>query len=88
MEQTTDGFKVAEVDLKLRGPGDVMGTRQSGIPEFRFADLVADAQIIAQARTDAHALMARDPQLRAPEHAALRLQVVKMFDDGGLITVA
>ncbi|MEY3386495.1 MAG: hypothetical protein RIR53_1306 [Bacteroidota bacterium] len=88
MEQTTDGFKVAEVDLRLRGPGDVMGTRQSGLPEFRFADLVSDASIIVQARTDAHALLAADPHLRAPEHAALRRQVVNMFDDGGLITVA
>lgn len=88
MEQTTDGFQVAEVDLQLRGPGDVMGTRQSGIPEFRFADLIGDASIIAQARTDAHALLERDPQLGLPEHATLREQVVRQFDTGGLITVA
>lgn len=88
MEQTTDGFQVAEVDLQLRGPGDVMGTRQSGIPEFRFADLIGDASIIAQARTDAHALLERDPQLRLPEHATLREQVIRQFDTGGLITVA
>ncbi|MBU3679214.1 MAG: ATP-dependent DNA helicase RecG [Candidatus Kapabacteria bacterium] len=88
MEQTTDGFQVAEVDLQLRGPGDVMGTRQSGIPEFRFADLIGDASIIAQARTDAHALLENDPQLRLPEHAALREEVIRQFDTGGLITVA
>ena len=88
MEQTTDGFQVAEVDLRLRGPGDVMGTRQSGIPEFRFADLVGDAQIIAIARTDAHAILDHDPHLRLPEHAVLREHVIKMFDEGGLITVA
>ena len=88
MEQTTDGFQVAEVDLQLRGPGDVMGTRQSGIPEFRFADLIGDASIIAQARTDAHALLERDPQLRLSEHAVLREQVIRQFDAGGLITVA
>lgn len=88
MEQTTDGFKVAEVDLRLRGPGDVMGTRQSGIPEFRFADLVGDAEIIAQARSDAHALLSADPHLRAEHHQTLRAEVVKMFDEGSLITVA
>ncbi|MFM8770584.1 MAG: ATP-dependent DNA helicase RecG [Candidatus Kapaibacterium sp.] len=88
MEQTTDGFQVAEVDLQLRGPGDVMGTRQSGIPEFRFADLIGDASIIAQARTDAQALLEHDPQLRLPEHATLREQVIRQFDTGGLITVA
>jgi ATP-dependent DNA helicase RecG len=88
MEQTTDGFKVAEVDLRLRGPGDVMGTRQSGIPEFRFADLVGDAEIIAQARSDAHAILAADPHLRAAQHQALRTELLKMFDEGGLITVA
>jgi len=88
MEQTTDGFKVAEVDLQLRGPGDVMGTRQSGVPEFRFADLVGDAAVIAQARADAHAILDADPHLRSPEHQILREQVIRQFDSGGLITVA
>ena len=88
MEQTTDGFRVAEVDLQLRGPGDVMGTRQSGVPEFRFADLVGDAAVISLARNDAHALLDADPHLRLPEHQTLREQVIRQFDSGALITVA
>jgi ATP-dependent DNA helicase RecG len=88
MEQTTDGFRVAEVDLQLRGPGDVMGTRQSGVPEFRFADLIGDAAVIAMARADAHALLDADPHLRMPEHQTLREQVIRLFDSGSLITVA
>jgi ATP-dependent DNA helicase RecG len=88
MEQTTDGFRVAEVDLQLRGPGDVMGTRQSGVPEFRFADLIGDAAVIAMARADAHALLDTDPHLRMPEHQTLREQVIRQFDSGSLITVA
>ncbi|MEN9282061.1 MAG: hypothetical protein RL594_996 [Bacteroidota bacterium] len=88
MEETTDGFRVAEVDLQLRGPGDVMGTRQSGIPEFRFADLVGDASVIALTRSDAQKLLAADPHLRSQEHATLRENVVRLFDEGGLIAVA
>ncbi len=72
MVETNDGFKVAEVDLSVRGPGDFFGTRQSGLPEFRVADLVRDATVLEGARQDAQALIARDPQLLHPEHRALR----------------
>ncbi len=60
---TTDGFRIAEADLRLRGPGEFFGTRQSGLPEFRAADLVGDAQLLGWARTDAFALVERDPEL-------------------------
>ncbi len=50
MERTTDGFEIAEVDLKLRGPGDLLGTRQSGLPDFKYIDLITDGEIITQAR--------------------------------------
>jgi ATP-dependent DNA helicase RecG len=53
MEETTDGFKIAEKDLEIRGPGEVMGTRQSGIPAFRVANIVRDQQILQQARKEA-----------------------------------
>jgi len=72
MEQTADGFLIAEADLRLRGPGDVLGTRQAGMPEFRFVDLVTDADIITRARQDAMAVLERDPHLRRAEHAAIR----------------
>jgi ATP-dependent DNA helicase RecG len=50
MEQTTDGFKIAEKDLEIRGPGEVMGTRQSGLPEFRIANIIRDQKILELAR--------------------------------------
>lgn len=88
MEETTDGFKIAEVDLRLRGPGDMMGTRQSGLPEFRFADIVADAPLIAQTRTDAFALLEQDPHLRMIDHQAAKDELIKSFDVSGLAVVA
>ncbi len=72
MTATTDGFKIAEADLALRGPGDFFGTRQSGLPEFRVADLLRDAPALEAARRDAVALIREDPNLLAPEHRALR----------------
>jgi ATP-dependent DNA helicase RecG len=50
LEATTDGFKIAEADLKLRGPGELLGREQSGVPEFRFGDLVKDLELVRQAR--------------------------------------
>ncbi|MBI2900092.1 MAG: ATP-dependent DNA helicase RecG [Planctomycetes bacterium] len=60
---TADGFKIAEADMKIRGPGELFGTRQSGMPEFRAADPVSDLQLLAWAREDAFALVERDPAL-------------------------
>lgn len=68
MVQTNDGFKIAEVDLQLRGPGDFFGTRQSGIPEFKVADILSDITLLDEARRDAFALIEHDPQLKLPEH--------------------
>jgi len=72
MTRTNDGFEIAEVDLSVRGPGDFFGTRQSGLPEFRVADLVRDGAVLEEARQDALALIARDPKLLQPEHRVLR----------------
>jgi ATP-dependent DNA helicase RecG len=72
MTETNDGFKIAEVDLQLRGPGEFFGTRQSGLPEFRVADLLRDASILEEARREAHAIVAADPDLRDPAHRGLR----------------
>ncbi len=63
MIQSQDGFKLAEIDLKLRGPGDLMGTQQSGILQMRIANLSRDAQVIQQVRTVATQLLADDPSL-------------------------
>jgi ATP-dependent DNA helicase RecG len=74
LERTTDGFKLAEEDLRLRGPGDFFGTRQSGLPELKVATM-ADTQLLVEARVEAEELWRRDPYLRALEHAALRERV-------------
>jgi ATP-dependent DNA helicase RecG len=72
MVETNDGFRIAEVDLQLRGPGEFFGTRQSGLPEFRVADLLRDAALLEEARREAQTIIAADPELRAPEHRGLR----------------
>ena len=72
MERTNDGFRIAEEDLKIRGPGDFAGVRQSGIPDLVFSDIVRDARILARAREIAGMLLDRDPDLSLPEHAGLK----------------
>jgi len=72
MTDTTDGFEIANLDLKLRGPGDVMGTRQSGLLDLKLADLVKDETLLLQTRLAAEALLQTDPLLSQAEHACLR----------------
>ena len=72
MTETNDGFKIAEVDLELRGPGEFFGTRQSGLPEFRVADLLRDGAVLETARREAFAVVQADPSLLAPAHRRLR----------------
>jgi ATP-dependent DNA helicase RecG len=75
----SDGFRLAEVDLELRGAGEVLGTRQSGLPEFRVARLPDDAELLERARLRADELIDRDPELSQPEHALLRQAVIERF---------
>jgi ATP-dependent DNA helicase RecG len=70
--ESNDGFRLAEVDFELRGPGDLLGTRQHGLPPLRIADLVRDAATVEEARRDARELVGSDPGLVRPEHALLR----------------
>ncbi len=72
MCQTTDGFRIAEEDLKIRGPGEFLGTRQSGFPEFERADLVRDYKILLEAREEAFGIIEKDPELSLPEHQMLK----------------
>jgi ATP-dependent DNA helicase RecG len=74
---TSDGFLIADEDLKLRGPGEFVGTRQHGLPELRIGDLIRDAELIRTARDDAHRMIATDPRLELPEHALLRETMVR-----------
>ncbi|MDT8417183.1 MAG: ATP-dependent DNA helicase RecG [Lutibacter sp.] len=73
MVDTSDGFKIAEVDLKLRGPGNLMGTQQSGILNLKIADLVKDAGLLKMARTMAIELLDKDPDLNAPENRFIKV---------------
>ncbi len=75
MVRTNDGFEIAEVDLKLRGPGNIEGTQQSGMLRFLLADLARDGQILAAARDVATQILEKDPGLAAVEHARLRAQL-------------
>ena len=72
MRETDDGFVIAEEDLRLRGAGELLGTRQSGMPLFRLADLAAHADLLAVARDDAQLVLTRDPQLQSGRGEALR----------------
>jgi ATP-dependent DNA helicase RecG len=77
--RTTDGFALAEEDVRLRGVGEFFGARQHGLGELRLGNLVADADLLSQARKDAFALVASDPGLRHPEHALLRAAVWERY---------
>ncbi|MBG6063072.1 ATP-dependent DNA helicase RecG [Flavobacterium sp. CG_9.1] len=78
MVQTNDGFEIAEVDLKLRGPGDLMGTQQSGVLNLQIADLVRDRDTLALARNYALKLLKEDAGMQKQEHAALRAIFIEM----------
>ncbi|MBQ9044428.1 MAG: ATP-dependent DNA helicase RecG [Oscillospiraceae bacterium] len=80
MKETSDGFKIAEADLKQRGPGDFFGSRQHGLPEMHIADLGADMTVLEDARDAAEALLKRDPTLSRPEHAALKAKCDRLFE--------
>ena len=82
MTKTNDGFKISEEDLRLRGPGDFFGSRQHGLPEMHVADLGADVQVLQRAQQEATLLLAGDPELSLPEHAALRESVQRMLAAG------
>jgi len=71
MERSNDGFVIAEKDLELRGPGEFLGTRQSGLPELAVANLARDGALLATAREEARAILAADPRLSSPEHVGL-----------------
>ncbi|WP_027480720.1 ATP-dependent DNA helicase RecG [Deinococcus pimensis] len=75
IEGSTDGFVIAEADLKLRGPGEIKGTRQSGIPDLKLGDITSDVEVIEQARELAKTILAGDPTLTHPRLAALRAEL-------------
>ena len=80
MQETTDGFKLSEVDLKLRGPGDMLGTKQSGVPEFKYADLVNDVEIVQTASKLAKQIAAEDPNLEKIANQKLKEHFEKYYN--------
>ena len=80
MRSTNDGFKIAEEDLKLRGPGDFFGSRQHGLPEMRIANFAADMITLSQAQNAAEETLRSDPDLKAPENRKLSDQITRLFD--------
>jgi ATP-dependent DNA helicase RecG len=78
--RTTDGFRIAEEDLKIRGPGELLGTRQHGWPEFRLANLIEDTELLMQARDDAADIVQDDPQL-VLKYGQLRAELRRKFRD-------
>jgi len=81
MAKTTDGFEIAEVDLKLRGPGDVAGTQQSGIIRLKIADLVKDQKILQLARKFAKILINSDPNLNQEANKNIKLELNKIISN-------
>ncbi len=79
MVETNDGFRIADVDLSLRGPGDLQGTRQSGLPDLKIADLARDEAIMKQTRDMAARILAKDPALEHPANGLLRIALRKNF---------
>jgi ATP-dependent DNA helicase RecG len=72
MEESTDGFRIAEEDLAIRGPGEFLGTRQSGLPDFRVANILRDGRILNDARQEAFRLIEGDALLLKAEHRLLK----------------
>ena len=83
LSKTNDGFKIAEEDLRLRGPGDFFGSRQHGLPQLGIADLAGDMRVLKEAQSAAEELLRADPGLRGREHAGLLARVKKLFSEQG-----
>jgi len=86
LRETDDGFRIAEEDLRLRGAGELLGTRQSGLPEFRLADIVLHGELLAAARDDARMIVERDPDLATPRGEALRTLLYLFEQDAAVRT--
>lgn len=87
MEKTTDGFKIAEFDLEMRGPGEFMGTKQSGLAGFKMANLVRDMKILQEAREAAFEVLQKDPKLKNADHEKLREELLRAHGPAALASI-
>jgi ATP-dependent DNA helicase RecG len=81
MAQFTDGFKISEIDLKLRGPGDIFGTAQSGFPDLRHIDIINDTEIIMDAKKAAFEIINEDPHLQNKNHPLIRKNLIEHYSE-------
>jgi len=81
MVKYLDGFKIAEIDMKLRGPGDIFGVKQSGFPELKYSDIIKDGDLLLHAKTDAFEIVASDPQLLKIEHMVIRKNLLEHYSE-------
>ena len=81
MIKYNSGFDIAEIDLKLRGPGDIFGIKQSGFPELKYADITEDAELLMKAKADAFKIIEDDQKLILPEHKIIRDNLLTAYKD-------
>ena len=79
MVRTTDGFEISEQDLKIRGPGDIMGTQQSGVLDFKLADLARDGQIVQLSKIDVDQILKEDVNISSPENASIKRELIRQI---------
>jgi ATP-dependent DNA helicase RecG len=81
MVKTNNGFEIAETDLKLRGPGDIFSTKQSGFPDLKYADIVRDVELISLTKNIAFDLINKDPSLEAANNSVIRKNLIEHYSD-------
>jgi len=81
MVKTNNGFEIAETDLKLRGPGDIFSTKQSGFPDLKYADIIHDSELISLTKNIAFGLINKDPSLDSPENSVIKKNLIKHYSD-------